>query len=53
MKYLVTLWKSERGYCPCEETVILLHFDPERKPTHIGDTFWGQVKHVWRVWRQS
>ena len=28
MKYLVPLWGWKRGYCQCEESLILLHFNP-------------------------
>lgn len=29
MTYLVTMYKSERGYCPCVEKQIKFNFDPE------------------------
>jgi hypothetical protein len=28
MKYMVPLWKWEKGYHPADEALIMLHFDP-------------------------
>lgn len=53
MKYLVTLWKSERCFCPCEETVILLHFDPSRVVPPPSETLWGRIVHAWKARRTS
>jgi hypothetical protein len=35
--YMVTLWKSERGYCPCVEKEIHLKFDPELAKQRLID----------------
>lgn len=31
MIYMVPLWKWERGFHMADESLIMLHFDPERK----------------------
>jgi hypothetical protein len=49
MKYLITLWKSERGFCPCEETMILLHFDPARIAPPVDESLWGRIVHAWKT----
>ena len=45
MKYLVPLYAWKRGYCQCEESLILLHFDPARKPVK---TWFERLVEIWR-----
>ena len=52
MNYLVTIYKYERQRCPCDEQEIKIWFDPSRRVASLDDTFWGQVKRLFRAWRE-
>lgn len=43
MPTLVRLWKSERGYCGCLETELIMPFDPALVAKPVKESWWKRV----------
>ena len=53
MTTLVKLWKSERGFCDCHETELIVPFDPALTVAPEPETLLARVRKAYRVWRKA
>jgi len=52
MRYILKLYKYERNRCACDEAEFRFWFDPARSVPKLDESFLGQVKRLFRAWRE-